>query len=109
MTNRSTNGHVLLIRRSNLRDWLSMKHSIIDVLFQVEQYPRIQLLCTPRSISERPARGHSQTEHKGTALDCEAFSLSVSPSSSQPVCAASCCSFLKHCRLSLSDTQKTAE
>ena len=63
-------------------DWLSIKRSFIDVSFHVEHYPWIQVSCVLRSISRRHAGGRSQTENKGTSLDCNAFFLSVSPSSS---------------------------
>lgn len=58
----------------------------MDVLFQPEHYPWSQVWCLLRSVSGRHARGHSQTENKGTSLDCKAFfplclSLSISPSS----------------------------
>lgn len=73
-------------------DWLSIKHSFIDVSFQAEHYPWIQVHCVLRSISKRHAGGHSQTENKGATLDCNAFSFFPSLHLSllhlfQPVCA----------------------
>lgn len=69
------------------RDWLSMRHSFIDVSFHVEHYPWIQAWCVPRSISKSHAGGRSQTENKGTRLGRDALSPSLPPPLSTCLCA----------------------
>lgn len=90
-----------------------MKHSFIDVSFQLEQYPMDTGLAHPK-INFRASRETTQPNRKQRIwpwLHCFLFvpRLSISPSFFQPVCAPGRCSFLKHCRLSLSDAQRSAE
>lgn len=90
---------------------LKMKQNFIDLFFllpPMEQQPRTQILHNPRSISKRHGREHNQTENKGTSLDCKAFSGALPPPLNLFV-PRRCSSFLKHCRLSLSDAQKATE
>lgn len=76
-------------------DGLSFKCSFIDVSFHVEHYPWIQVWCVPRSISQRHAGGHGQTENKGTSPDCKAFSLSPSlPPPPPPLSTCLCAGLL---------------
>lgn len=91
---------------------LKIKQNFIDFSFLLlpptEQQPWTQILHNPRSISKRHGREHNQTENKGTSLDCEAFSGALPPPLNLFV-RRRCSSFLKHCRLSLSDAQKATE
>lgn len=70
-----------------------------------KNYPRIQVWCTLRSISKHAGGRTQANRKKQRKVSIAVLSLLLL----QPVCAPSRCSFLKHCRLSLSDAQKRAE